>query len=46
MSPNIESIAQKDANTANHPARPPSGKVNADDPDIREATRSGSLDVA
>lgn len=44
MSPNIDSMAQKEANTDNHPARPPSGKVKAEDADMREATRSGNLD--
>lgn len=44
MRPNIDSIAQKDPRTASHAERPPSGNVNVDEADMREATRSGNLD--
>lgn len=42
----MESMAQKEAKTDSHPASPPSGKVRADEVDMREATRSGNFEGA
>lgn len=41
----MDSIAQKEPATANHAFKPPSGNVRAEAVDMREATRSGSLEV-
>lgn len=44
MMPKTDSMAQNEPTTASQPWRPPSGNVNADEVDIREATRSGSVE--
>lgn len=47
MRPKTDSMAQKEPATASQPWRPPSGKVSGDDDvDMREATRSGSVEGA
>lgn len=47
MSPKTASMAQKEPATASHAWMPPSGNVSAEDEvDMREATRSGSIDGA